>query len=66
MYSVLLDLDEHYISCRSHSNSYFVYSIFFWFNICNSDISRIHVPNESAIVQMEVTALLPCEQLVNL
>lgn len=65
MYSVLLDLDEHYISCRSHSNSYFVYSIFFfWFNICNSDISRI--PNESAIVQMEVTALLPCEQLVNL
>lgn len=65
MYSVLLDLDEHYISCRSHSNSYFVYSIFFfWFNICNSDISRI--PKESAIVQMEVMALLPCEQLVNL
>lgn len=64
MYSVLLDLDEHCISCRSHSNSYFVYSIFFLFNICNSDISKI--PNESAIVQMEVTALLPCEQLVNL
>lgn len=64
MYSVLLDLDEHYISCRSHSNSYFVYSIFCLFNICNSDISKI--PNESAIVQMEVTARLPCEQLVNL